>query len=271
MLNAIASARRIVIKIGSSLLIDHQQSALCDAWLHSLISDLAELHAAGHDILIVSSGSIGLGRRKLGLPMGQLSLSQKQAASAVGQIRLTHAYQTALNNHGIVAAQVLLTIEDSENRRRYINARNTMTTLLDKRAVPVINENDTVATSEIRVGDNDRLAARVAAMASADLLILFSDVDGLYSADPAKNINTTFFPVVPEITPDITRMAGVSHTDVGTGGMVTKLKAGRLANGAGCNMIICDGHHQHPLKRLMDGGKHTLFEACSTPRAARKE
>lgn len=268
-MTSLSAAKRIVVKIGSSLLING--NTLRQDWLQSLIADVATLHATGKDILIVSSGSIGLGRQTLGLPSGHLTLPQKQAASSVGQIQLTHAYQAALSHHDIVAAQVLLTIDDSENRRRYINARNTLMTLLEKRSVPVINENDTVATSEIRVGDNDRLAARVAAMSSADLLILLSDVEGLYDSDPRTNPDALFYPHVKEITAEIAAMAGSARSTVGTGGMVTKLKAGRIANGAGCHMIICNGHTLHPLQALQEGSRHTVFEAQSTPRAARKE
>lgn len=271
-MDPLRETQRIVIKIGSSLLIDPEKGTLKTQWLETLIADIAALHSMGKHVLIVSSGAIGLGRRTLKLSdHGAITLSQKQAASAVGQIQLTQAYQTALSKHNIVAAQVLLTIEDSENRRRYINARNTLLTLLEKTAIPVINENDTVATSEIRVGDNDRLAARVAAMASADMLVLLSDIDGLYSSDPTQNTDADFIPLVREITPDIAGMAGVSRTDVGTGGMVTKLKAGRIANGAGCHMIITNGHTANPLQKLRSGGRHTLFEAHATPRAARKE
>jgi glutamate 5-kinase len=269
MSDRLAKARRIVVKVGSALLVDEKTGAIKSAWLSSLVDDIADLRAAGADVILVSSGAIALGRRALGLPKGKLDLPQKQAAAAVGQIALAQAWADILRGRNIVAAQVLVTLHDTEERRRYLNARATLTTLLEQGAVPVINENDTVATSEIRYGDNDRLAARVASMMSADCLVLLSDIDGLYSAPPDQK-GATFIPEVRAITPEIEAMAGKPVSGVGSGGMITKIDAAKIALGAGCNMVIATGHVVHPLKRIMDGSRVTWFVAEATPLQSRK-
>ncbi|WP_374331785.1 glutamate 5-kinase, partial [Aestuariivirga sp.] len=262
-------ARRIVVKIGSALLVDAKTGTIKASWLSSLIDDLADQRVKGAEIIIVSSGAIALGRRTLGLPKGTLRLEQKQAAAAVGQIALAQAWTEALRTRNMVAAQVLVTLTDTEERRRYLNARATLSTLLEQGAVPVINENDTVATSEIRYGDNDRLAARVASMMSADCLVLLSDIDGLYTAPPNQK-GATFLPVVEEITPEIEAMAGKPVSGVGSGGMITKIEAGKIALGAGCNMVIASGHEMHPLKRIRDGARCTWFVANASALQSRK-
>jgi glutamate 5-kinase len=266
----LAKAKRVVVKIGSSLLVDEATGHVRRKWLESLADDVAALKARGADVVVVTSGAIAVGRRPLGLKPGPLRLDEKQAAAATGQIRLAHAYQEALARHNIVAAQVLLTLEDSENRSRYLNARSTLMTLMAQGAVPVINENDTVATQEIRFGDNDRLAARVAEMTGSDVLVLFSDIDGLYTADPRKHRDAKFLQEIHEITPEIEAMAGSVGSSVGSGGMVTKLIAARIAMGAGCRMAICLGHDLNPLAALEKGGKCTWFIPSSEPRQARK-
>jgi glutamate 5-kinase len=262
-------ARRIVVKIGSALLVDGKTGTIKASWLSSLIDDLADARVKGAEIIIVSSGAIALGRRTLGLPKGDLKLEQKQAAAAVGQIALAQAWTEALRTRNMVAAQVLVTLTDTEERRRYLNARATLSTLLEQGAVPVINENDTVATSEIRYGDNDRLAARVASMMSADCLVLLSDIDGLYSAPPNQK-GAVFLPVVEEITPEIEAMAGKPVSGFGSGGMITKIEAGKIALGAGCNMVIASGHEMHPLKRILDGARCTWFVANASALQSRK-
>ncbi len=267
----LAQAKRVVIKIGSALLVEPNSGHVRQRWLDGLIEDIAAAHTAGQDVIIVSSGAIGLGRRRLGIAPGRLRLEESQAAAATGQIRLAHAYQQSLARHDITAAQVLLTIADTEERRRYLNARSTVTQLLKLGAVPVINENDTVATSEIRFGDNDRLAARVAQMLNADLLIVLSDVDGLYTANPEQNPQAEFLAEVAEITPEVERMAGASQSDYGTGGMVTKIQAAKIALGAGCNMVITSGHVERPLTALKEGGRCTWFTAKANPATARKQ
>ncbi len=239
-------------------------------WLRALAIDIAACRARGQEVLIVSSGAIAVGRRHLKLSTGTLRLEEKQAAAATGMIRLAHAYQEMLARYDLTVAQVLLTLNDTEARRNYLNARNTLTTLLGAGAVPLINENDTVATDEIRFGDNDRLAARVAAMITADTLILLSDIDGLYTADPSKNPDARWIPEVREITPDLEAMAGDALSNHGTGGMVTKLAAAKVALGAGCRMVIFDGHPPHPIKRLEDGGRCTWFLPAANPTTARK-
>jgi glutamate 5-kinase len=264
-------ARRIVIKVGSALLVDGKSGRLNRAWLESLIEDLLRLRRRGQQVLLVSSGAIALGRRHLGLAPGALRLEESQAAAAVGQIRLAHAYKELLEAHDVTVAQVLLTLEDSEQRTRYLNARATLETLLALGSIPVINENDTVATAEIRYGDNDRLAARVAQMVSADCLVLLSDVDGLYSADPNLDPQAQFIERVLRISPQIEAMAGRSNSDVGTGGMATKIAAAKIAVGAGCHMCIATGHRLHPLKPIESGGRCTWFMPSSTPMAARKQ
>lgn len=265
----IGTASRIVVKIGSSLLVDMQSGKLRDDWLKSLSSDLADLKQGGADIAIVSSGAIALGRRVLGFRQTRLKLEESQAAAAVGQVALARAWQQALASHEMIAAQVLLTLYDTEERRRYLNARSTITALLARGAVPVINENDTVATSEIRYGDNDRLAARVASMISADCLVLLSDVDGLYTKAPDE-ADAEHIELVTEITPEISDMAGQSATDVGTGGMETKVKAARIAMEAGAAMVIASGRVPHPIKQVIDGARCTWFEPGASPSAARK-
>jgi glutamate 5-kinase len=264
-------ARRVVIKVGSALLVDAKTGRLNRTWLESLIEDLLRLRRRGQQLILVSSGAIALGRRHLGLAAGALRLEESQAAAAVGQIRLAHAYKELLEPHEVTVAQVLLTLEDSEQRTRYLNARATLETLLSLNAIPVINENDTVATAEIRYGDNDRLAARVAQMASADCLVLLSDVDGLYTADPNRDAEAQFIERVEHITPQIEAMAGRANSDVGSGGMATKIAAAKIAVGAGCHMCIAAGHHQHPLKRLESRARCTWFMPHSTPVAARKQ
>ena len=253
------------------MLVDQQTGRLNRAWLETLVDDLRRLRRRGQQVILVSSGAIALGRRQLRLPDGDLPLEQKQAAAAVGQIRLAHAYKELLEDDDITVAQVLLTLQDSEQRRRYLNARATLNALLDLGAIPVINENDTVATSEIRYGDNDRLAARVAQMASADCLVLLSDVDGLYSADPNRDPTAELLPEVRSITPQIEAMAGGSASAMGSGGMATKIAAARIAVAAGCHMCIARGHHRHPLKRIETGASCTWFVPTATPIAARKQ
>jgi len=266
----LAGARRVVVKIGSALLVDPRKQRLHRNWLEALADDLARMRARGQEVIVVSSGAIALGRKVLGLSAGSLKLEEGQAAAAVGQISLARAYEQALGERSLQAAQVLLTLNDTEERRRYLNARSTITTLLRLGALPVINENDTVATSEIRYGDNDRLAARVTGMMSADCLVLLSDVDGLYTAPPERDPEAQLIGEVRTITPEIEALAGESLSDVGSGGMVTKLEAARIALGAGANMVITRGSHAHPLRRLEDGAPCTWFIASGTPRAARK-
>src|SRR6202044_4081471 len=235
------TARRIVVKVGSALLVDPDTGQLRREWLTGLVEDLMRLRKRGQHVMLVSSGAIALGRRELGLAPGALRLDESQAAAAVGQIRLAHAYKELLGEHGVIVAQVLLTLEDSEQRQRYLNARATLESLLSLGALPVINENDTVATAEIRYGDNDRLAARVAQMAGADCLILLSDVEGLFTADPNKDPNAQFIREVHQITPEIEAMGGGSASDVGSGGMTTKILAAKIAVSAGCHMCIAAG------------------------------
>ena len=267
----LVSARRIVVKVGSALLVDQETGLLNRAWLETLVDDLLRLRARHQQVILVSSGAIALGRRQLKLAKGALRLEEKQAAAAVGQIRLAHAYKELLEEKGVTVAQVLLTLEDSERRRRYLNARATLSTLLELGALPVINENDTVATAEIRYGDNDRLAARVAQMASADCLLLLSDVDGLYTADPNKDPNAQFIERVRHVTPEIEAMAGRSMSDMGSGGMATKILAAKIAVSAGCHMCISAGHHEHPVRRVEEGARCTWFVPTANPKAARKQ
>ena len=268
---ALASFSRIVIKVGSSLLVDRARGELRRDWLMALADDIAALHQRGADVLVVSSGAIALGRTVLKFPWGDLKLEDSQAAAAVGQIALARIWAEALSQRGMIAGQILVTLGDTEERRRYLNARATLARLLALRAVPVINENDTVATSEIRYGDNDRLAARVATMASADLLILLSDIAGLYTAPPASDPSATLIPVVPRITAEIEAMAGGATSDMGSGGMHTKIAAAKIAVGAGCHLCIAKGAVQHPLQRIEDGARCTWFVPSSTPLATRKQ
>ncbi len=256
--------RRITVKIGSALLVDRSTGLKRD-WLDSLADDIGALTANGAEILVVSSGAIALGRTMLGLGRRALKLEESQAAAAVGQIALAGAWAEALGRHGLTSGQILLTLGDTEERRRYLNARATISTLLKMKAVPVINENDTVATSEIRYGDNDRLAARVATMMGADLLVLLSDIDGLYTAPPALDPNAEFIPVVERITPDIEAMAGAAASELSRGGMRTKLDAGKIATGAGTAMIITAGTRQSPLMAIERGERATLFRPSVHP------
>ena len=267
----LADAARVVVKIGSSLLVDSATGRLDRGWLECLADELARLRARGQQVMVVSSGAIALGRHYLGLAADQARLEDHQAAAAAGQILLAHAYQELLDQRGIRVAQILLTIEDTENRRRYLNARSTLETLLRLGAVPVINENDTVATQEIRYGDNDRLGARVAEMASADCLILLSDVDGLYDSDPARNAAARLIPEVHEITPRVESLAGASATPFGSGGMVTKLAAAKICMAAGCATVIANGRRKLPIQALEAGDPCTWFVPGNTPRAARKQ
>jgi len=262
--------RRLVIKVGSSLLVDSERGRLDHDWLASLAQDIAQLHGGGRDMLVVSSGAIALGRAVLGLPSGALRLEDSQAAAAVGQISLARTWSETLGRHGITAGQVLVTLQDTEERRRYLNARSTIGKLLEWRAVPVINENDTVATNEIRYGDNDRLAARVATMASADLLVLLSDVDGLYDAPPADNPGAKFVSLVERITPAIEAMAGAAGSQLSRGGMQTKIEAGRIATQAGTHMVIASGRRAHPLTAIAQGSRCTWFLTAANPVTARK-
>ena len=264
-------ARRLVVKVGSALLVGGGSGRVNRAWLETLVEDLVRLRKRGQQLILVSSGAIALGRRRLGLRPGTLRLEESQAAAAVGQIRLAHAYKELLEGHGVTVAQILLTLEDSERRRRYLNARATLDELLARGALPVINENDTVATAEIRYGDNDRLAARVAQMVGADCLVLLSDVDGLYSADPNKDPRARILAEVRHITPEIEAMAGRSASQVGSGGMTAKILAAKIAMAAGCHMCIAAGHHRHPLRRLEEGVECTWFVPSATPLAARKQ
>jgi len=269
--NRLREATRVVIKIGSALLVDQTSGAIRRDWLASIATDVMAMRSVGQEVLIVSSGAIAVGRRHLKFPSGTLKLEESQAAAACGMMRLAHAYEECLAAVGGTVAQVLLTLDDSENRRRYINARNTMATLLSAGAIPLINENDTVATDEIRFGDNDRLAARVAAMVGADALVLLSSIDGLYSADPSQDAAAIPIPEVFEITKDIEAMAGSTGTQDGSGGMVTKLVAAKIAMGAGCHMVIADGRSLNPMQALLDGVPCTWFISKANPRAARKD
>jgi glutamate 5-kinase len=270
-LPAIADFRRIVVKIGSSLLVDAQAGRVKEAWLASLVADVAKLHKEDREVLIVSSGAIALGRSILKLPKGLLKLDDSQAAAAVGQIELARTWSEALRRHGIGAGQILVTLSDTEERQRYLNARSTITRLLEWRAVPVINENDTVATSEIRYGDNDRLAARVATMVSADLLVLLSDIDGLYDAPPGAGVTANLIPVVERITPQIEGMAGTAGSELSRGGMQTKIEAARIATTAGTHMVIASGRVDHALQAIADGGRCTWFLTPANPVTSRKK
>lgn len=262
--------RRLVIKVGSSLLIN-ADGGLNRGWLDGLAADIAESQGGGRQLLVVSSGAIALGSGVLGISARRSRLEDLQAAAAAGQVQLAHAWSEALGVHDVRAAQVLLTPDDTESRRRFLNARRTLTRLLEHGVVPVINENDTVATEEIRYGDNDRLAARVAQLVMADGLILLSDVDGLYSADPGKHPDAEHFAEVTAITDDTQRMAGETRSDIGSGGMATKVQAAKIATHAGCSTIVASGTVMRPLSALRDGARHTRFTASATPAAARKQ
>jgi len=267
---SLADARRLVVKIGSALLVDRDTGALRSDWLRSLAADVARIKARGVDVVLVSSGSIALGRSVLGLGQGVLALEQAQAAAAVGQIRLARAYEEAMAPHGISTAQILVTLEDSADRRRYLNTRNTMATLLGLGVLPIVNENDTIATDEIRYGDNDRLAANMAAMVAADQLVLLSDVDGFYSGNPKEDPTATRYEVIPAITPEIEAMAGDAGSGLSKGGMKTKLMAARTATAAGCAMAITEGSVLNPLEALEKGANATWFTATEDPQTARK-
>jgi glutamate 5-kinase len=263
-------ARRLVVKIGSALIVD-ESGDIRRAWLESVADDIAALRAAEIDVVVVTSGAVAIGRRVLGFARTRsLRIEEKQAAAAIGQVRLVEAYRASLARHGIVAAQVLVTPDDTESRKRHLNARATLTALMDLGAVPIINENDTVATAELRFGDNDRLAARVAQMASADTLVLLSDIDGLYTADPRSNPEARHIPEVAQLTPEIEAMAGEARPGISSGGMVTKLAAARIATTAGCRMAIASGHAPHPISALAAGGRATWFRASAEPLTARK-
>lgn len=271
-IQALDTAKRIVIKVGSALLVD-AASGVKQAWLDSLVSDVANLHANGAQVLLVSSGAIALGRNVLNLPNRALKLDESQAAAAVGQIELGRAWSQSLSKHDLVPGQILLTLHDTEGsagRRSYLNARDTIERLLSLSAIPVINENDTIATSEIRYGDNDRLAARVATMMQADLLILLSDIDGLYTAPPQQDKNASFIPVVDQITPDIEAMAGSAGSELSRGGMVTKIEAGKIANRAGTAMIIASGKRDNPIRAITEAERCTFFKAEPAKAGARK-
>jgi glutamate 5-kinase len=271
-MTSLTSSKRLVVKIGSSILVDEKNGAIRHDWLEALTSDVARLHKKGCEIVLVSSGAIRLGRTHLKLGPGTLKLEESQAAAATGQIRLAHAYQESLARHGITVAQVLLTLDDSEERRRYLNARQTMATLLGLHAIPVINENDTVATDEIRFGDNDRLGARVAEMISADTLVLLSDIDGLYTGDPRSDKNARHIAEIREVTPEIEAMAGAAASGHSNGGMVTKLMAARIAMAAGCRMAIADGRAVGALGALVGGtARCSWFLPDASPLSARKK
>jgi glutamate 5-kinase len=268
-MNALAPYKRLTIKIGSALLVD-KAGKLRSAWLADLAADIAGLKASGCEVVIVSSGAIALGRGLLGLSAVALTLEQSQAAASAGQIALSQAWAEALGRHAIVTGQILITPNITEERRYYLNARTTIATLLGLGAIPIINENDSVATAEIRYGDNDRLSARVATMIEADCLVLLSDVDGLYTAPPAKDPGATHLPVVKAITPAIEAMAGGAASHLSRGGMTTKVEAGKIATQAGTAMIIAKGTESHPLKALTEGGRHTLFLPAQSRAQARK-
>ncbi|HEY8163492.1 MAG TPA: glutamate 5-kinase [Methylocystis sp.] len=267
----IASFRRIVVKVGSSLLVDPKEASAKRNWLTRLADDIATLHRGGADVLVVSSGAVALGRSVLGFPHGALRLEDSQAAAAVGQIALARLWAEALHARGLTAGQVLVTLGDTEERRRYLYARECLNRLLSLRAVPVINENDTVATAEIRYGDNDRLAARVATMASADLLVLLSDVDGLYTAPPASDPNAEHILVVPRVTAEIEAMAGGAASQYSRGGMRTKIEAAKIATTGGAHMVIADGRAEAPIERISKGERCTWFLTPSNPVTARKK
>ena len=266
----LADGKRLIVKIGSALLVDDETGTIRRAWLDALADDVAACRAAGQEVVIVTSGAIAAGRRHLGLTGRRIRLEEKQAAAATGQIILAHAYAETFVRHGTTVAQILLTPDDTEERRRHLNARATLETLLRLKAIPVVNENDSVATAEIRFGDNDRLAARVAQMTTADTLVLLSDIDGLYTDDPRQNPNAQHVPVVTQLTAEIEAMAGEAPSGYSSGGMVTKLAAARIALGAGCRMVIAEGRKAHPLAAIAAGARSTWFLPAAGPRAARK-
>ena len=266
----IDNAKRITIKIGSALLFNPEKGGLQTAWLAGLASDVARLHKAGKQVILVSSGAIALGRDEMGLPKGQIKLEEKQAAAATGQIILAQAWNDSLKAHGITSSQILLAPDDTETRRKHLNARSTMQTLLNYGCVPVVNENDTITTYEIRFGDNDRLAARVATMMSADLLILLSDIDGLYDKNPHRSEAANHIPLIAELTDEIMAMGESANAEFASGGMATKLAAARIATHSGVAMMICDGSTNAPLSALDAGAKSSIFTAQIAPHTARK-
>lgn len=268
---ALADFRRIVVKVGSSLLVDAQAGRVKETWLSSLAADIANLHGEERDVLVVSSGAIALGRNVLKLEKGTLKLEESQAAAAVGQIALASIWTETLAKVGLTAGQVLLTLGDTEERRRYLNARSTIGKLLELRAIPVINENDTVATSEIRYGDNDRLAARVATMMGADLLVLLSDVDGLYDKPPHEHPDAKLVPLVQRVTAEIEIMAGATGSELSRGGMRTKIEAAKIVTSAGTHMVIASGHKLHPMREIAQGASCSWFLTPANPVTARKK
>ncbi|RBM05240.1 glutamate 5-kinase [Novacetimonas cocois] len=270
-LPSLKNGQRIVVKIGSALVVDPQSASPRQAWLESVAADIARLRGDGVQVIVVSSGAIALARHQLGLTRRVLRLDEKQAAASVGQIRLAQAWANALSRHDLNAAQLLLTPDDTEHRRRYLNARASLNTLLTLGCVPIINENDAIATTEIRFGDNDRLAARVAEMTNSDQLVLLSDIDGLYTADPRVNPAARHLPLVESLTDEIEAMGGAPPPGYSSGGMRTKLMAARIATQAGCAMVIAQGKPLHPLRALMDGGRCTWFLPSPDARSARKK
>ncbi|MBN9307200.1 MAG: glutamate 5-kinase [Devosia sp. 67-54] len=270
MADALAPYHRLTVKIGSATIVDSANGKVRGDWLAALAEDLAGLKARGVSVVVVSSGAIALGRGLLGLSATSLTLEQQQAAASAGQIALSQAWAESLGRHGVVTGQILITPNITEERRYFLNARTTISTLLSLGAIPIINENDSVATAEIRYGDNDRLSARVATMIEADCLVLLSDIDGLYTAPPGKDPTARHLPFVPAITPDIEAMAGGAASHLSRGGMTTKIEAGKIATLAGTAMIIARGTGLHPLRALQDGGTHTLFAAAESRAQARK-
>jgi len=270
-LPSISSASCVLVKIGSSLLVDNDKHIINAEWLDSVCDDLAAMHSRGQKVLIVTSGAISLGLEPLNLWNKDMRLDEKQASAAVGQMRLAQSYQDSLDRHGLTLAQILLTADDTENRRRFLNARETLRTLLNLGSVPLINENDTVATEEIRFGDNDRLAARVSAMIGAEICVLLSDVDGLYTSDPLVNKDAEHIPWVKKIDDSIRGMAGDANSSYGSGGMITKLLAAEICMNSGCHMVISPGTQNHPLLSLEKGGKSSWFLSDAEPKAARKK
>ena len=264
------NAKRIVIKIGSALLVDEESGRLRQEWIYSLIEDIARLKSEGKEVILVASGSKALGRNELGLANETLTLNQAQASAAIGQISLGATFKALFQNHQLKAAQILLTIGDTEDRRRYLNARDTMNTLIEFGAIPVVNENDTVATNEIRFGDNDRLSARVASMVEADVLVILSDINGLYTAPPHSSSDAQHIPEVKKITPEIEAMAGGTGSSFSSGGMVTKILAAKIAVAAACHMVIASGQGANPITALLNNAKSTWFLSSADPKTARK-
>ena len=263
-------AKTVVIKVGSAILVNHKLGSVNAAWLADLAKDIAALQAGGKKVVVVSSGAIALGQKQLNAKASRLKLEEKQAAAAIGQVQLASEWTNALGAHDLKTAQILLSPDDTEQRRRHLNARATLKTLIDNNIIPVVNENDTVATLEIRYGDNDRLAARVAQMVSADVLILLSDVDGFYTEDPHNNKNAQHIDEVSQIDDDLRAMAGPANEHFASGGMVTKIEAARIATQAGCHMVICNGTTSSPINAMLNGTRTTWFTARENPPQARK-